>query len=245
MIPCKLQLDEQGRIVVHFSKRVYKLAGRIGTLGSGNMKAVLKKYRQLPWVSAILVLINVLIFLVCWFSGDLLYHLGGLSLFDVVFNREYVRVITSMFLHSDLNHIFNNMVLLFFMGSMIEKQIGHVWYAVFYFLSGIGGNLVSLLHKAMVSEWVVSVGASGAVFGLTGILLALVLFRRSRMPDMTPRKVMLMIVLSLYNGVTAGNIDNAAHVGGLITGFMLGVLWSVVSEMIWNKSHKSGGMESL
>lgn len=214
-------------------------------LGSGYMKSVWEKYHKAPWVSTGLVVVNVLVFFICWFSGDLLYQQGGLALYDVVFCKEYGRVIWAMFLHSDLNHIFNNMLLLFFLGSMIEKQIGHGWFAVFYLLSGIGGNVVSLWHKALYSQWSVSVGASGAVFGLTGVLLALVLLKRNRMQNMTPRKVLFVIVLSLYHGMTTSNIDNAAHTGGLITGFLLGVIWSVVSEIIWNISHKNGRMERL
>lgn len=125
-----------------------------------------------------------------------------------------------MFLHSGINHLFNNMLILFFLGSMIEKEVGHIRYGVLYFLSGIGGNLLSLYSRALHGDPTASLGASGAVFGLDGVLLAMVLFSGRKMENVTPVRVLLMIVYSLYSGFTGRNIDNAAHVGGLLTGFM-------------------------
>ncbi len=65
-----------------------------------------------------------------------------------------------------------------------------------------------------------SLGASGAVFGLDGVLLAMVLFSGREMENVTPARVLLMIAYSLYSGFTGQNIDNVAHVGGLLTGFL-------------------------
>ena len=117
-----------------------------------------------------------------------------------------------------------NMIILFFLGAMIEKEVGHFVYAGFYFLSGIGGNLISLIWKVICLEPASSIGASGAVFGLDGVLLALVLFAGRRMENVTTGRVVLMIAYSLYSGFTGNNIDNAAHLGGLLTGFLLGLL---------------------
>jgi rhomboid protease GluP len=135
-----------------------------------------------------------------------------------------------MFLHADLSHIFNNMLLLFFLGAMIEKEIGHFRYIILFFLSGIGGNGFSLLMKAVTNDRASSIGASGAVFGLVGVLLALVLFSGRQMPNVTPLRVVLMIALSLYNGMTGQNIDNAGHVGGLLTGFLAGTIMCVIQR---------------
>ena len=74
-----------------------------------------------------------------------------------------------------------------------------------------------------------SIGASGVVFGLDGVLLALVLFSGSRMEHVTAKRVVLMIFLSLYSGYTGHNIDNAAHMGGLITGFVLGSIYCLIT----------------
>ncbi|MCR5754331.1 MAG: rhomboid family intramembrane serine protease [Acetatifactor sp.] len=180
--------------------------------------------KGLPIVSGILVAINVIVFLLCTFSGNLLYNMGELSVGGVVAGKEFWRIATAMFLHGDINHLFNNMVLLFFMGAMIEKEVGHIKYAICFFLSGIGGNLLSLMYKILMGEMAASLGASGAIFGLDGLLLALVLFSKRKIENVTPARVVLMIALSLYSGFTGANIDNAAHVGGLLTGLLLGIL---------------------
>lgn len=182
----------------------------------------MNRWKQQPIVSGALVIINVIVFILSTFINDQLYELGMLDGFRVLVHGEYGRIIWSMFLHADVNHLFSNMIILFFLGSMIEKELGHVKYALLYFLSGIGGGLLSILFKAMTSSMVPSVGASGAVFGLDGVLLAMVLLWNERLPNVTPSRVVLMILLSLYSGFTGGNIDNAAHIGGLLVGFLGG-----------------------
>lgn len=192
----------------------------------------LNNLRYLPIVSTILVGINVIVFVLCTFTGDLLYNRGELSLWGVFEQKQYLRIIWSMFLHVDMNHIFNNMLILFFLGAMIEKEVGHVRYAVFYFVSGIGGGLASLFYKEMTGDQIGSVGASGALFGLDGLLLSMVLFSKRRMENVTPLRVVLMIVYSLYGGFTGGNVDNAAHVGGLLVGFAAGTLMCLTQKNI-------------
>lgn len=184
----------------------------------------MKRGQELPIVSGILVAANVIVYLICTFTGNLLYNIGELDAAAVLLRREYGRIIYSMFLHAGIDHLFNNMVILFFLGAMIEKVTGHIQLLLIYLLSGIGANICSLLYKVMTMDSMASVGASGAIFGLDGVLLAWILLDRQAMPDVTPRRVLLMIVLSLYSGFTAHNIDNAAHVGGLLTGFAAGAL---------------------
>lgn len=184
----------------------------------------MKRRQELPIVSGILVAANVIVYLICTFTGNLLYNIGELDAAAVLLRREYGRIIYSMFLHAGIDHLFNNMVILFFLGAMIEKVTGHIQLLLIYLLSGIGANICSLLYKVMTMDSMASVGASGAIFGLDGVLLAWILLDRQAVPDVTPRRVLLMIVLSLYSGFTAHNIDNAAHVGGLLTGFAAGAL---------------------
>ena len=184
----------------------------------------MKRRQELPIVSGILVAANVIVYLICTFTGNLLYNIGELDAAAVLLRGEYGRIIYSMFLHAGIDHLFNNMVILFFLGAMIEKVTGHIQLLLIYLLSGIGANICSLLYKVMTMDSMASVGASGAIFGLDGVLLAWILLDRHAMPDVTRRRVLLMIVLSLYSGFTAHNIDNAAHVGGLLTGFAAGAL---------------------
>lgn len=191
---------------------------------------MLYKWKQWPIVSAALVLMNVTVYIICAFTGDLLYNRGSLNIWGVLVQEEYGRIVWAMFLHSGVSHIFNNMLILFFLGAMIEKEVGHVRYAILYFLSGIGGNGLSLLAKAMTNDLSGSIGASGAVFGLDGVLLAMVLFSNRRMENVTPTRVILMIIYSLYSGFTGQNIDNAAHIGGLLTGFIAGMIMCMIQR---------------
>lgn len=197
----------------------------------------MRKWKEWPLVSVSLVFINVILFILCTFMGPVLYNRGELGLWGVLVQKEYGRIIWSLFLHADTEHLFNNMLILFFMGAMIEKEIGHLRYALCFFLSGIGGNVVSLWSKMVQHSLISSIGASGAVFGLDGVLLALVLFSGRRMEYVTPARVALMIGYSLYSGFTGQNIDNAGHVGGLLTGLVLGLLICMIDK---RKQKKTG-----
>ena len=190
----------------------------------------MKERQEIPWASGGLVAINVIVFLICTFCGNMLYNKGELDVVSVLADKEYGRIVWAMFLHAGIEHLFNNMVILFFLGAMIEKVTGHILFLLLYFLSGIGGNLCSLLFKLIQMDYFASVGASGAIFGLDGVLLAWILLDRRSMPDVTPRRVVLMIALSLYSGFTALNVDNAAHVGGLVTGFLAGIIVCLIRK---------------
>lgn len=182
------------------------------------------RIKRAPYVSIGIVAINIIVYIICTFTGNLLYNMGGLTIWDVQVQGEYWRIVSAMFLHIGTSHIFNNMLILFFMGAMIENEIGHIPFALLYFVSGICGNIFSLVGKATFQDISMSVGASGATFGLTGLLLALVLFSGRQIPNVTIPRVFLMVFYSLYNGFTGYNVDNAAHVGGLLAGFGLGVI---------------------
>lgn len=195
----------------------------------------MRRYRDFPVVTVTLVSINVLVFFACVFTGELLYYLGGVYRTGILIQHEYGRLLWALFLHDDTAHLFNNMIILLFLGAMLEKETGHLPLALIYFLSGIGGNIVSLIDKVMTGSNALSIGASGAVFGLDGLLLALVLFSEEFRNTVSPGRVFLMIVLSLYEGFMGSNIDNAAHVGGLIIGFMTGTIFVLTRKVINGK----------
>lgn len=192
------------------------------------MQAV--RWKGKPIISAALVIINVIVYIICTFTGNLLYNMGRSDVTDILVYKEYGRLVYSLFLHGSFGHLFNNMFILFFLGTMIEKEVGHIRYMVIYFLSGVGGNGISLLAKLFNGDLSGSIGASGAIFGLDGVLLAMVLFFNGRMENVTPIRVVLMIAYSLYSGFTGTNVDNAAHVGGVLTGFAAGVIMCIVER---------------
>ena len=118
----------------------------------------------------------------------------------------------------------NNMVMLGALGWNLEKEIGSFKFLLIYFVSGIGANLISLAMDFYTGNLAVSAGASGAIFGLLGALLWVVIRNRGKVGRLTGRGMLFMVLLSLYFGFTSTGVDNAAHVGGLICGFLTAVL---------------------
>lgn len=196
---------------------------------------------ELPYVSGILVIINVIVFLICTFTGDLLYNKGSVGASSFL-QGEYYRALTSMFLHSDIEHLVSNMLILFGLGTMIEKEVGHIRYGIFYFVSGLCGDALSILGQLISGDFFTAVGASGAVFGLDGVLLALVLFSGKNISGVTLPRILLMLGCSLYSGLVAADyIDNGAHIGGLAAGFILGMGLCAVRRLKENKKFSAMG----
>ena len=177
-------------------------------------------------LTVILVIINAIVFLVLSFGGMtesasyMLEH-GAMYVPYIMENGENYRMFTSMFLHFGISHLINNMLTLVIMGRNVEPVVGKIRFLIIYFLSGFGGNLLSYFGEIITQDYVVSAGASGAIFGLTGSLLALTIIYRGRVGQVTSRDMVIMIVLNLYFGFTSQGVDNLAHIGGLITGFIV------------------------
>lgn len=193
-------------------------------------ESALNRLKQFPLVSVLLVAANVVVYFLCVGTDGELYRIGMLDVTGTIDRREYGRILWAMFLHAGTNHLFNNMMILLFMGSMIEKEVGHIRYGVLYFLSGVGGNLLSLMMKVRNQDVAGSLGASGALFGMDGVLLAIVILSDRKMESVTPVRVLLMILLSLYSGFTEDGVDNAAHIGGLIVGFLAGGIMCIMQN---------------
>ncbi|WP_426490770.1 rhomboid family intramembrane serine protease [Hymenobacter sp. 102] len=133
------------------------------------------------------------------------------------------RLLTSVFLHGGVGHLLMNMASLVFLGLLTERLTGPRRLLLIYLLCGVAGSLASLWWHA---QGVNSVGASGAIFGLYGLLLA-TLLRRPEVFSRPQRYTVGLFVLYLLAGSLAGGLqsyttDNAAHLGGLVTGAVLG-----------------------
>ncbi len=191
--------------------------------------------KKLPRVTVILVAINVIVFLICTFTGDLLYNKGAFSVMYVIQDGAYYRMFTSMFLHADIRHLFSNMILLYYVGEIVEKKLGSLPYAIIYLLSGIAGDIVSMAYEFLSGEYVSSVGASGAIFGIEGALLVLVIFNRGKLEYVTTGRIAFSIAFSLYCGFTSTNVNNAAHVGGVLMGFAAAGIWWMFTSHILKK----------
>lgn len=180
-------------------------------------------------VNTFLILANLLVFFAVELTGSALstshmYRWGAAYAPAIVQGREYYRLVTSMFLHFGIQHLGNNMLVLFFLGDCLERNLGRWKYAFVYMAGGVGADLLSLFVELKQGQEVVSAGASGAAFAVIGALIYVVLVNKGRIENFTVRQLVLMAALSLYHGVTSVGIDNAAHFGGLICGLFLGIL---------------------
>ena len=182
--------------------------------------------KKKPIITMGIIGINALVFV--WLSffgmtedaGYILEH-GAMFVPLVLGNHEYYRLITSMFLHFGFSHLMNNMVMLFFLGSILEEEIGGFKYFLLYFVSGLAGNLLSAAMDLKTGEFVVSAGASGAIFGVIGALLIIVAKNHGHLRTLNGRGMVFMVVCSLYHGFTSTGVDNMAHIGGLVSGILL------------------------
>lgn len=179
--------------------------------------------------TTVIIVINVAVFLILSLFGDtedavFMFQHGAMYEPMVTQQHEFYRIFTSMFLHFGITHLLNNMVLLGALGWNLELEIGKMRFLVIYLVSGIGGNLLSLYFGISAETYAVSAGASGAIFGLMGALLYVVIANRGRLGRLSGRGMLFMVILSLYFGFTSSGVDNWAHIGGLITGFVMAVI---------------------
>lgn len=176
-----------------------------------------------------LIVVNIAVFLIMTVLGDTedaLFMLGHGAMYEpyITEGHEYYRIFTCLFLHFGISHLLNNMVMLGALGWNLELETGKIRFLIIYFGSGIAGNIVSLLYDMLIAQPAVSAGASGAVFGLMGALVYVVIANRGRLGRLSGRGMLVMVALSLYFGLTSSGVDNLAHIGGLASGFLLAVL---------------------
>ncbi len=176
-----------------------------------------------------IVMINIAVLLILSFMGNvesadfMLEHGANYAPF-VIERQEYYRLVTSMFLHFGLDHLINNMLILIFLGDMLEQLAGRFRYLLIYLGGGIAGNILSVIWDMRTGSFAVSAGASGAVFAVIGALIFVVLRSRGRVEGLTGRRLIFMAALSVLEGLTSSGVDNSAHIGGLAAGFLLALL---------------------
>ena len=175
----------------------------------------------------ILIAINLLVFLIsAWISKNIfnidIYTLiiMGAKVNSLIDKGQVWRLITCAFLHGGLIHIFFNMYALKILGPEIEYVYGKIKYLVIYLLSAIAASIFSYIFGPQS----VSVGASGAIFGLFGAMLIFGIKHRKQMGKAYMMNILQVIFVNVIIGISSSNIDNAAHFGGLIVGALIALL---------------------
>ena len=160
------------------------------------------------------------------FTAASLAYFGGNELF-LVQHGEIWRLITSAFLHAGLIHLVVNMYSLVILGTQVETFIGKWKFLFIYLISAISGNMLSIVFS---SGNVVSVGASGALFGLMGALLYFGYHYRLYLSEAIKNQIIPIILLNLLIGFTVAEIDNVAHIGGLIGGYLASMAFGIENK---------------
>ena len=181
-----------------------------------------KQYINAYPVVSILIAINLVIYIIGLIPGvgdDIFYF--GVSVNGLILEGEWWRIITSMFLHGGFMHVLLNMFSLFLFGPELEKIAGKTRFLAIYLLSGIGGGLATLLTQHAMYA---TVGASGAIFGIFGAYAAILYRYRHSMPQL--RQVILpIIIISVILTFLQPDVNEAGHIGGLATGFIIGMFF--------------------
>ena len=140
--------------------------------------------------------------------------------FVLAFN-QYYRLITSIFIHIGIMHLFFNGYALYVFGPQIERLMGPKKYLLFFILTGIGGNVATFFFNFRV----VSAGASGSLFGLFGAFLYLVVKHPNMVTPQGKRSILQLLGINLLLTFTIPSISITAHLGGLIIGFLLSFIF--------------------
>lgn len=180
-------------------------------------------------ITILIIAINVLIFLFLEIVGDTeeadyMYRHGASYPIAILENKEYWRFFTATFLHFGMAHLLNNMVILACAGPFLEEALGHLKFLFLYIVSAVGSSYISYMQMYKSGDYAVSAGASGAIFGVIGGLLWVVIRHKGNYETLTTKGMIFMIALSLYYGISTAGVDNWSHLGGLLIGFFLSIL---------------------
>ena len=178
-------------------------------------------------VTNVIITLCVLVYILQLFNSKLLYL--GANISDFVKMGEVYRIITCTFIHAGIIHLLCNMYSLYIIGSQLETFIGKARFIFVYIISAISGSLMSLIFTAGAS-----VGASGAIFGLLGSLLYFGYHYRIYLGSVLKNQIIPIIILNILLGFMLPGVDNAAHIGGLIGGYL-----ATVSVGVKNKSNRN------
>ena len=175
-------------------------------------------------VTAVLIAVNLIIFLLTdLFSMESILEKGQMSWHTVVTEHGYYRLFTCMFLHYGIDHVGGNMIALYALGGELERHMFRVRYVILYLVSGLGASVVSCVYYHYFTDIdPYSVGASGAIYGLMGAFFMMLIMHPEQRQRNNATRVVIFVAYLIYSFVGAdGNVNLAAHFGGLVFGAIL------------------------
>lgn len=173
-------------------------------------------------VNSVLLAIMVIYFIVITLNGGTtdnvtLVRFGALFPPFIIEYNQYYRLITSIFIHIGLMHLLFNSYALYVFGTQIERLMGPKKYILFFALTGLVGNILSLFF----SYESISAGASGSIFGLLGAFAYLIQRKPHMMTPEGKKSILKLLAINIIITIAVPNISATAHFGGLISGYLL------------------------
>lgn len=191
----------------------------------------LSQFIQRYPVVSVLVVIHAIVFILTSIPGALgntvMNSMMGANF--LISAGEWWRLVSPIFAHADLWHVLFNTFSLVLFAPALERMLGHVQFIVVYLLTGIIANLVTWLIQP---PFYLSVGASGAIFGLFGIYAAILFLFKQRAPAELKQVMLPLLIISVIMTFFTANVNITAHIAGLAAGFLIGMF-------IFNKSNRT------
>lgn len=190
--------------------------------------------RMFGVVTPIFLLMNVLVYLACVYiyqPTDL-----AVNVYAISEKRQYYRFLTSMFTHFGITHLLGNMVILIALGARIENIIGRLNYVIVYIVTGLAAAFASYINFFCNDIYDYSAGASGAIFGLLGVLVVIAFYNKGRVKDLSLMNMLILFILTLVDGLMSEGIDNVAHAAGFMAGILAGIVLLLVNQKVVKNS---------
>jgi rhomboid protease GluP len=269
----RIEVSENGKQVIKITKATEKIIERLVKKTSGYSFSQKQPYKSVlfgketeektsffsffsflipakdNFISALILDINILVFVLMLLDGVSIYeplvtdivNWGGNVRALTIYQGEYWRLLTNIFVHIGIVHLLMNAIGFIFVSVFVEQVLGKKWFLFLYLLTGLCASLTSVWWH----DNVVSAGASGAIFGLYGFFLALLVLVNKKDREVNSGMITTVLIFVGYNLIMglAGNIDNAAHIGGLISGFAAGAILTL-SGTVSNKRKKNNNKVS-
>jgi rhomboid protease GluP len=194
------------------------------------MRKILDYYEAYK-ITSIIIVLNVMMGIVVAASGGFtianLYSWGALWPPAVTYQNEWYRLVTSMLLHGNVFHLLMNMYVLVYIGGFMERFIGSLRYIALYVIAGITASLAVVY---LGNSNVITVGASGSIFGIMGALFLMTFIQKDALPGPIIYQIRLLTLINL--GITAfiPGISIFGHLGGLITGMIIFYIFHLIRD---------------
>ncbi|MBO6282794.1 MAG: rhomboid family intramembrane serine protease [Pseudobutyrivibrio sp.] len=160
---------------------------------------------------------------------------GAMNPYLILYEGQWYRLFTATFMHFGIQHLANNMLLLFLLGQIFERAVGPVRYLGIYLGSGLAGSFLSFFYLCLMNKNDIVAGASGAIFGIVGGMIIVVLCNRGSYSGISAKRMLFMAALTLYFGFATAGTDNVGHLGGLLAGIILTFISYGIGNLIQNR----------